>query len=118
MSANTQRMNNDIKDIFDADNDTQMWNISLQDPTLIFNESLANITFEPSLDNFNKNDLSEESDEFKVVRLEKVSDMLGIELYVSLSTASLAVTFCLIVCVFFVMFCLQEKLDGDFLGGI
>ena len=117
MSANTERMNSDIKTIFNSKNETQMWNISLTDPNVIFNESLADITFDPSLQNLTTKELNNENDEFKVVRLEKISEMLGIELFISLSTASLSVTFCLIVCVFFVLLCLQEKFDGDFLGG-
>ena len=117
MSANTERMNNDIKTIFSSKNDTQMWNISLTDPNVIFNESFVDIAFDPSLRNLTTRDLHNENDEFKVVRLERISDMLGIELFISLSTASLSVTFCLIVCVFFVLLCLQERFDGDFLGG-
>ena len=94
-----------------------MWNLTLPDQNLVFNESFANISEDLTLQNFTTKELGEETEEFKVVRLEEVSDLLGIELYLSLSTASLAVTFCLIVCIFFVIFCLQERFDGDFLGG-
>ena len=117
MSANTERMNNDIKTIFSSKNDTQTWNISLTDPNVIFNESFADIALDPSLRNLTTRELNNENDKFKVVRLERISDMLGIELFISLSTASLSVTFCLVVCVFFVLLCLQERFDGDFLGG-
>ena len=117
MSANTERMNNDIKTIFSSKNDTQTWNISLTNPNVIFNESFVDIAFDPSLRNLTTRELNNENDKFKVVRLERISDMLGIELFISLSTARLSVTFCLIVCVFFVRLYLQERFDGDFLGG-
>ena len=117
MSANTERMNDDIRNIFTHTNNTPRWNLTLPDQNISFSEGFANISEDLTLQNFTTKELSEEGDEFKVVRLEEVSDLLGIELYLSLSTASLAVTFCLVVCIFFVIFCLQETFDGDFLGG-
>ena len=37
--------------------------------------------------------------------------------YLYLSAASLSVIVCLVVCMFFIIFCLQKKFDGDFIGG-
>ena len=37
--------------------------------------------------------------------------------YLYLSAASLSVIVCLVVCLFFIIFCLQKKFDGDFIGG-
>ena len=37
--------------------------------------------------------------------------------YLYWSAASLSVIVCLVVCMFFIIFCLQKKFDGDFIGG-
>ena len=37
--------------------------------------------------------------------------------YLYLSAANLSVIVCLVVCIFFIIFCLQKKFDGDFIGG-
>ena len=50
---------------------------------------------------------------------EEYSQMLGSfsKLYFYLSAANISVILCLVVCVFFIIFSLQTKFDGDFIGG-
>ena len=46
------------------------------------------------------------------------SDIAAVEILLSGSTASLSLTFCLVVCLFFLAWCLQDRYDGDWLGGL
>ena len=54
-----------------------------------------------------------------IMEEEEYSHMLGSfsTCYLYLSAANLSVIVCLVVCLFFITFCLQKKFDGDFIGG-
>ena len=54
-----------------------------------------------------------------IMEEEEYSQMLGSfsTCYLYLSAANLSVIVCLVVCLFFITFCLQKKFDGDFIGG-
>ena len=54
-----------------------------------------------------------------VDNIKNLENLTIIDLYEApVSTATLAVTYCVIVCSFFVLLSLQNKLDGDFMGGL
>ena len=54
-----------------------------------------------------------------VDNIKNLENLTIVDLYEApVSTATLAVTYCVIVCSFFVLLSLQNKLDGDFMGGL
>ena len=51
--------------------------------------------------------------------IKNIENLTIVDLYEApVSTATLAVTYCVIVCSFFVLLSLQNRLDGDFMGGL